>query len=95
MMSVRSTAEVGEDSPLIDRQAAKLALSDATKNWHDQAGEPRSFADREFDPAQIAFEGADVHNLPAMHRLLGCTRERPTPLRLPREGATMQCLLSA
>jgi 3-deoxy-D-manno-octulosonate 8-phosphate phosphatase (KDO 8-P phosphatase) len=61
----------GEESPLVDRYAAKFALSDVFKGCKDKAAALREFATRRgLDLADIAFMGDDVNDLPAM-RLAG------------------------
>src|SRR5580704_6197267 len=57
----------GEDSPLVDRFAAKLELTDITKGCKDKAAALRAFAGRHglrFD--EICFMGDDVNDLAAM-----------------------------
>ena len=57
----------GEDSPLVDRFAAKLGLTDITKGCKDKAAALRAFAARHalrFD--EICFMGDDVNDLAAM-----------------------------
>jgi 3-deoxy-D-manno-octulosonate 8-phosphate phosphatase (KDO 8-P phosphatase) len=57
----------GEDSPLIDRYAAKLNISDVAKGCRDKAAALRAFAQRrKLDLAEIAFMGDDVNDLAAM-----------------------------
>jgi 3-deoxy-D-manno-octulosonate 8-phosphate phosphatase (KDO 8-P phosphatase) len=57
----------GEDSPLIDRYAAKLKISDVAKGCRDKAAALRAFAQRrKLDLAEIAFMGDDVNDLTAM-----------------------------
>jgi 3-deoxy-D-manno-octulosonate 8-phosphate phosphatase (KDO 8-P phosphatase) len=57
----------GEDSPLVDRFAAKLGIADVTKNCKDKATALRSFAERHGIPlSQICFVGDDVNDLAAM-----------------------------
>jgi 3-deoxy-D-manno-octulosonate 8-phosphate phosphatase (KDO 8-P phosphatase) len=57
----------GEDSPLVDRFAAKLGLTDITKGCKDKAAALRAFAARHgLDLAEIAFMGDDVNDLGAM-----------------------------
>ncbi len=57
----------GEDSPLIDRYAAKFGLTDIVKGCKDKASALRAFAQRrELDLAEIAFMGDDINDLPAM-----------------------------
>jgi 3-deoxy-D-manno-octulosonate 8-phosphate phosphatase (KDO 8-P phosphatase) len=57
----------GEDSPLVDRFAAKMNLADITKGCKDKAGALRAFAERNhFDLREICFMGDDVNDLAAM-----------------------------
>jgi 3-deoxy-D-manno-octulosonate 8-phosphate phosphatase (KDO 8-P phosphatase) len=57
----------GEDSPLVDRFAAKMNLTDITKGCKDKALALAAFARRhEFTPAEICFMGDDVNDLAAM-----------------------------
>ena len=57
----------GEDSPLLDRFAAKLKLSDVTKGCQDKASALRAFAERhQLQLAEICFMGDDVNDLAAM-----------------------------
>jgi 3-deoxy-D-manno-octulosonate 8-phosphate phosphatase (KDO 8-P phosphatase) len=61
----------GEASPLVDRFAAKFALTDVAKGCQDKAAALRGFAGRHgLDLAHICFMGDDVNDLPAM-RLAG------------------------
>ena len=57
----------GEDSPLVDRFAAKLNLPDITKGCKDKAAALRSFAVRQnLALEEICFMGDDVNDLAAM-----------------------------
>jgi 3-deoxy-D-manno-octulosonate 8-phosphate phosphatase (KDO 8-P phosphatase) len=57
----------GEDSPLVDRFAAKLEIADFTKGCKDKAAALRAFADRQgLRPEEICFMGDDVNDLAAM-----------------------------
>jgi 3-deoxy-D-manno-octulosonate 8-phosphate phosphatase (KDO 8-P phosphatase) len=57
----------GEDSPLLDRFAAKLNLPDITKGCRDKASALRAFAERNhLQLAEICFMGDDVNDLAAM-----------------------------
>jgi 3-deoxy-D-manno-octulosonate 8-phosphate phosphatase (KDO 8-P phosphatase) len=61
----------GEDSPLVDRFAAKFHLADIAKGCKDKAAALRAFAERQgFDLCEICFMGDDVNDLAAM-RLAG------------------------
>jgi 3-deoxy-D-manno-octulosonate 8-phosphate phosphatase (KDO 8-P phosphatase) len=57
----------GEDSPLVDRYAAKFQLTDITKGCKDKAQALRSYSERKAcDLQHICFMGDDVNDLPAM-----------------------------
>ena len=57
----------GEDSPLVDRFAAKMNLTDITKGCKDKAGALRAFAERcQLALEEICFMGDDVNDLEAM-----------------------------
>ena len=57
----------GEDSPLVDRFAVKMGISDIEKNCKDKARALRSFAGRRgLDLSDICFMGDDVNDLEAM-----------------------------
>ena len=57
----------GEDSPLVDRFAAKMNLADITKGCKDKAGALRAFAERNrLRLEEICFMGDDVNDLAAM-----------------------------
>jgi 3-deoxy-D-manno-octulosonate 8-phosphate phosphatase (KDO 8-P phosphatase) len=57
----------GEDSPLVDRLAAKMGITDVHKNCKDKAEALRSFADRnQFPLDEICFMGDDVNDLGAL-----------------------------
>jgi 3-deoxy-D-manno-octulosonate 8-phosphate phosphatase (KDO 8-P phosphatase) len=57
----------GEDSPLVDRFAAKMNLTDITKGCKDKAAALRAFAERHgLAPEEICFMGDDVNDLAAM-----------------------------
>jgi 3-deoxy-D-manno-octulosonate 8-phosphate phosphatase (KDO 8-P phosphatase) len=57
----------GEDSPLVDRFAAKMNLPDITKGCKDKAGALRAFAGRNhLELGEICFMGDDVNDLAAM-----------------------------
>jgi 3-deoxy-D-manno-octulosonate 8-phosphate phosphatase (KDO 8-P phosphatase) len=64
---LRITLISGEDSPLVDRFAAKFKVADITKGCRDKAEALRLFAERnELHLKQIAFMGDDVNDLAAM-----------------------------
>ena len=57
----------GEDSPLIDRLAKKMAIVDIYKGCKDKAAALRDFAHKHnLELAQICFMGDDVNDLTAM-----------------------------
>lgn len=57
----------GEDSPLIDRYAAKLKIVEVTKGCRDKASGLRDFAKRNgLQLDEVCFMGDDVNDLPAM-----------------------------
>jgi 3-deoxy-D-manno-octulosonate 8-phosphate phosphatase (KDO 8-P phosphatase) len=57
----------GEDSPLVDRFAAKMNLTDITKGCKDKAAALRDFAKRrDLSLGEICFMGDDVNDLAAM-----------------------------
>ncbi len=57
----------GEDSPLVDRFAAKFALTDITKGCRDKAEALRAYAERnQLQLKEICFMGDDVNDLPAL-----------------------------
>jgi 3-deoxy-D-manno-octulosonate 8-phosphate phosphatase (KDO 8-P phosphatase) len=57
----------GEDSPLIDRLAAKMQISDVEKSCKDKAGALRSLAAlHNLSLDEICFMGDDVNDLPAL-----------------------------
>ena len=57
----------GEDSPLVDRFAAKMNLADITKGCKDKAAALSAFAERQYlSPVEICFMGDDVNDIAAM-----------------------------
>ena len=57
----------GEDSPLVDRFAAKLNIVHVEKNCKDKAAALRRFADAaHLQLEEICFMGDDVNDLPAL-----------------------------
>jgi 3-deoxy-D-manno-octulosonate 8-phosphate phosphatase (KDO 8-P phosphatase) len=57
----------GENSPLVDRYAAKMGIEDVFKGSKDKALALREFAQRHaLDCSEIAFIGDDVNDLDAM-----------------------------
>jgi 3-deoxy-D-manno-octulosonate 8-phosphate phosphatase (KDO 8-P phosphatase) len=57
----------GEDSPLVDRFATKMGITDVHKNCKDKASALRALAGKHnFPLAEICFMGDDVNDLEAM-----------------------------
>ncbi|MGA3214051.1 MAG: HAD hydrolase family protein, partial [Terriglobales bacterium] len=57
----------GEDSPLVDRLAAKIAITEVHKNCKDKAAALRTVAEHFHLPLEeICFMGDDVNDLPAL-----------------------------
>jgi 3-deoxy-D-manno-octulosonate 8-phosphate phosphatase (KDO 8-P phosphatase) len=57
----------GEDSPLVDRYAAKMGIEDVFKGCKDKAAALRTFAERRgLALTEVAFMGDDVNDLSAM-----------------------------
>jgi 3-deoxy-D-manno-octulosonate 8-phosphate phosphatase (KDO 8-P phosphatase) len=57
----------GEDSPLIDRLAAKMQIGDVEKSCKDKARALQKLADlHHLELAEICFMGDDVNDLPAL-----------------------------
>ena len=57
----------GEESPLVDRLAAKLGIVDVHKGCKDKAAALRAFAERHgLQLSEICFVGDDVNDLPAL-----------------------------
>jgi 3-deoxy-D-manno-octulosonate 8-phosphate phosphatase (KDO 8-P phosphatase) len=57
----------GEDSPLVDRFAAKMNLTDAVKGCKDKAAALRAFAERRgLGLGEICYMGDDVNDVAAM-----------------------------
>ena len=57
----------GEDSPLVDRFAAKMGITDVEKGCKDKARALRAFAERRgLALTDVAFMGDDVNDLGAM-----------------------------
>lgn len=57
----------GENSPLVDRLATKLGISDVHKNCKDKAAALRTFSERHgLRLQEICFIGDDVNDLPAL-----------------------------
>jgi 3-deoxy-D-manno-octulosonate 8-phosphate phosphatase (KDO 8-P phosphatase) len=57
----------GEDSPLVDRLATKMAITEVHKNCKDKAAALRTVADRfQLRLEEICFMGDDVNDLSAL-----------------------------
>jgi len=57
----------GEESPLVDRLAAKLKIADIYKGWKDKGEALKAFAKTHgFDLAEVCYMGDDVNDLPAL-----------------------------
>jgi 3-deoxy-D-manno-octulosonate 8-phosphate phosphatase (KDO 8-P phosphatase) len=57
----------GEDSPLVDRLAAKIAITEVHKNCKDKAAALRLVAEHfQLPLEEICFMGDDVNDLPAL-----------------------------
>jgi 3-deoxy-D-manno-octulosonate 8-phosphate phosphatase (KDO 8-P phosphatase) len=57
----------GEDSPLVDRFAAKMGITDIEKGCKDKARALRSFAERRgLALSEVSFMGDDVNDVEAM-----------------------------
>jgi 3-deoxy-D-manno-octulosonate 8-phosphate phosphatase (KDO 8-P phosphatase) len=57
----------GEDSPLVDRFAAKLGITDVEKGCKDKARALRSFVERRgLSLSDVSFMGDDVNDIEAM-----------------------------
>jgi 3-deoxy-D-manno-octulosonate 8-phosphate phosphatase (KDO 8-P phosphatase) len=57
----------GEDSPLVDRYAEKMGITDVYKGCKDKAAALRAFADRHgFALVEVSFMGNDVNDLSAL-----------------------------
>ncbi len=57
----------GEDSPLVDRLAAKMQITDVRKNSKDKASALRSLAElHRLSLAEVCFMGDDINDLPAL-----------------------------
>jgi 3-deoxy-D-manno-octulosonate 8-phosphate phosphatase (KDO 8-P phosphatase) len=57
----------GEDSPLVDRFAKKMGITDVYKGCKDKAAALRSFCDhRGLHLTEVCFMGDDVNDLPAL-----------------------------
>lgn len=58
----------GEDSPLVDRFASKMGITDVEKGCKDKAGALRRFADKAgLQMSEICFMGDDINDIEAMN----------------------------
>jgi 3-deoxy-D-manno-octulosonate 8-phosphate phosphatase KdsC-like HAD superfamily phosphatase len=59
--------DAGENSPLVDRLASKLGISDVHKDCKDKAGTLPAFSERHgLRLQEICFIGDDANDLPAL-----------------------------
>lgn len=57
----------GEDSPLVDRYAAKMSIADVYKGCKDKATAFRAFTEKQgLDLSEVCFMGDDINDLGAM-----------------------------
>ena len=60
-------ADAGENSPLVDRLASKLGISDVHEDCKDKAGTLPAFSERHgLRLQEICFIGDDANDLPAL-----------------------------
>ncbi len=79
----------GEESPLVDRYAAKMGIVDVYKGCRDKAAALTAFAKKyDLDFTQICFMGDDVNDLPAL-RLAGLAAAPATAHEMARRAATL------
>jgi 3-deoxy-D-manno-octulosonate 8-phosphate phosphatase (KDO 8-P phosphatase) len=83
----------GEDSPLVDRFAQKMGITDVYKGCRDKAAALREFAAaRDFDLKEIAFMGDDINDVPAMEICgLAVSPASGHPAALAAAGLVTQC----
>jgi 3-deoxy-D-manno-octulosonate 8-phosphate phosphatase (KDO 8-P phosphatase) len=84
----------GEDSPLVDRFAAKMNLADVTKGCKDKASALRAFAERhQLKPAEICFMGDDVNDLAAMEAagMAAAPADAQPAARMKADVVTLAC----
>ena len=56
-----------EESPLVDRLAAKLKIDDIYKGWKDKGEALKAFANtRDLDLEEVCYMGDDINDLPAL-----------------------------
>jgi len=78
----------GEDSPLVDRFAAKMGIADVEKGCRDKARALRAFAERRgLSLFEVAFMGDDVNDLEAM-TVVGVSATTANAVQVVRETAT-------
>ena len=78
----------GENSPLVDRFAAKMGITDVAKNCKDKAVALRSFADqRGLTLSEITFMGDDINDVGAMS-IAGLSAAPANAVQVAREHAT-------
>lgn len=78
----------GEDSPLVDRFALKMGITDIEKNCKDKARALREFSERWNIPlSAICFMGDDVNDLEAM-RIAGFSAAPADAREVVRERAS-------
>src|SRR5580692_9918539 len=82
----------GEDSPLVDRFAAKMGITDVEKNCKDKARALRSLAERHgLKLSEICFMGDDVNDLAAMDIAgLAAAPARAVPAALRKAAVVTQ-----
>jgi 3-deoxy-D-manno-octulosonate 8-phosphate phosphatase (KDO 8-P phosphatase) len=76
----------GEDSPLVDRFAVKMGITDIEKSCTDKAGALRAFTERRgLALSEVTFMGDDVNDLEAMEIAgIAAAPASATPLTLER-----------
>jgi len=76
----------GEDSPLVDRFAAKMDIADVCKGCKDKASALQDFARKHrLDLGEVCFMGDDVNDLAALG-WRDCPRRPPMPRHGARQG---------
>lgn len=81
----------GEDSPLVDRYAAKMGITDIAKNCKDKARALREFAERRGLPlSAICFMGDDVNDVGAME-IAGMAAAPADARKVVRDRAAFVC----
>jgi 3-deoxy-D-manno-octulosonate 8-phosphate phosphatase (KDO 8-P phosphatase) len=78
----------GEDSPLVDRFAVKMGITDVEKGCKDKASAVRRLADKAgLDLSEICFMGDDVNDIPAM-KIVGVAAAPANAQPVARQCAT-------